>query len=384
LVGSGSQIGQVVNGLTPNTTYTVLARFNQSPSGGTGYFFVDDYAPGASYVKSNSSTNYSQMAYTFTTGATNEYARVYYYEGGADVYCDSFYLAAAPAPHVPLAVKSVWANGDTITIAYSDYMDLPTATNLANYNIAGMTVTSATLLADGKTVTLTVNGEPAQNFALTINVVKDSCGDAPIADAVVTGYLTGNLIANPGFETGDSTGWSVSGMTVESTNVHSGNYAACLGYQSSINQTINGLLPNTTYTCSGYFSVTTGVIYFEVSKYDTSSGITINTGSTTFAPLSITFTTGATNTSAQVSAIVWPSAPGPYGYCDDFSLVAALPQSVSIRPAGGQVQVAWPAGTLYSAPALTGPWTAVPNATAPYPFTVVPGASRTMFFRSQR
>jgi hypothetical protein len=48
---------------------------------------------------------------------------------------------------------------------------------------------------------------------------------------------------------------------------------------------------------------------------------------------------------------------------------------------GAVLELIWPAGTLYSAPAMTGPWTAVGDATLPY-YTVSP-TNATMFFRRE-
>jgi hypothetical protein len=42
------------------------------------------------------------------------------------------------------------------------------------------------------------------------------------------------------------------------------------------------------------------------------------------------------------------------------------PVILTIRRAGPDLEIIWPAGTLKSADALTGPWTAVPGASAPY------------------
>ena len=48
---------------------------------------------------------------------------------------------------------------------------------------------------------------------------------------------------------------------------------------------------------------------------------------------------------------------------------------------GSVLELIWPAGTLYSAPALTGPWTVVSGAALPY-YTVSP-TNAAMFFRRE-
>ena len=76
----------------------------------------------------------------------------------------------------------------------------------------------------------------------------------------------------------------------------------------------------------------------------------------------------------------------------------SLPATLTVMPAASQtnlvlrtkagtsgsgevMELIWPAGTLYSAPVLTGPWTVVIGATLPY-YTVSP-TNATMFFRRE-
>ena len=48
---------------------------------------------------------------------------------------------------------------------------------------------------------------------------------------------------------------------------------------------------------------------------------------------------------------------------------------------GAIMELIWPAGTLYSAPEVNGPWTAVSGATLPY-YTISP-TNAAMFFRRE-
>jgi hypothetical protein len=71
-----------------------------------------------------------------------------------------------------------------------------------------------------------------------------------------------NLAVNPGFETGDITGWTewhpstqASSYGVDSNDVHSGKYKlyfwnSTIPYQESVHQTVS--LPNGTYNVSGW------------------------------------------------------------------------------------------------------------------------------------
>lgn len=74
--------------------------------------------------------------------------------------------------------------------------------------------------------------------------------------AVANGASGQNLVSNPGFETGDFTGWSLSGNTgftdVVDTPVHSGKWAGEFGQVGSTGDLFQTLVtvPGTTYTFS--------------------------------------------------------------------------------------------------------------------------------------
>lgn len=133
-----------------------------------------------------------------------------------------------------------------------------------------------------------------------------------------------NLVQNPGFESGTLTPWNCTGNCQVSTSFsHSGSYAVKLVSSSKDNtltQVIGGLQPNTTYSLIGYgMLVKTGssTNNITVSGYggaDVSSSI----ATTTYAPVTLTFTTGATNTTATISLFVGRGSIGVY--FDDFVL----------------------------------------------------------------
>lgn len=114
-----------------------------------------------------------------------------------------------------------------------------------------------------------------------------------------------NLLQNPGFESGDFTGWSVhyNGASISDTAPHTGDYAALLsGSASGIEQTVSGLLPDTTYRLSGLGqSADGGVAVFGVKNYGGTFtdawGFEQGTG---YVHKEIEFTTGSANTSAKI------------------------------------------------------------------------------------
>jgi hypothetical protein len=136
----------------------------------------------------------------------------------------------------------------------------------------------------------------------------------------LTARANPNLLANPGFETGDASGWTNSYGTyaVTGTNPHSGTYAAQISYGSAIQQTVTGLTPNTSYTLTGWLQVTTaGQNAFLMAQSFGGSAEMQWASMTNYTLLTLNFTTGATNDSAVIG--VYQSGADP-AWCDDLNL----------------------------------------------------------------
>ncbi|WP_327322327.1 carbohydrate binding domain-containing protein [Streptomyces sp. NBC_01210] len=126
-----------------------------------------------------------------------------------------------------------------------------------------------------------------------------------------------NLLSNPGFESGSLSGWSCTGGlgSVVSSPVHSGTKALAGAASSSDNakctQTVP-VQPNTAYTLSGW--VRGNYVYLGV----TGGASTWTPSATGYTQLTVSFTTGASQTSAEIYLNGW-YAQGTY-YADDISL----------------------------------------------------------------
>lgn len=126
-----------------------------------------------------------------------------------------------------------------------------------------------------------------------------------------------NILSNPGFETGSLSPWSCSGNlgSIVSSPVHGGSKALAGAVSSSDNaqctQTVS-VQPNTTYSLSGW--VRGSYVYLGVDG----GASTWTTSPSAYSRLSVSFTTGASQTSAKIYVHGW-YAQGTY-YADDVSL----------------------------------------------------------------
>ncbi|MBK3576369.1 carbohydrate binding domain-containing protein [Streptomyces sp. MBT65] len=128
---------------------------------------------------------------------------------------------------------------------------------------------------------------------------------------------TSDALANPGFESGTVSPWNCAGNpgSIVASPVHAGAKALQGKVSSSdtaqCDQTVE-VEPNTTYSLSGW--VRGSYVYLGVSG----STSTWATSPTHYSPLTVSFTTGNSQTSATIYVHGW-YAQGTY-YADDLAL----------------------------------------------------------------
>ncbi|GAA1600970.1 glycoside hydrolase family 18 protein [Kribbella sancticallisti] len=146
-----------------------------------------------------------------------------------------------------------------------------------------------------------------------------------------------NLLTNPGFEAGSLSGWTCSAGAVVGSPVRTGSYALSGGVTASdtgqCSQTV-AVQPGTQYTLSAW--VRGSYVYLGV----TGGASTWTPSAANYSQLTVAFTTGASQTSAQIYLHGWYGQP------------AYLADDVSLDGPGGQPPAGVPG--VPGAPSVTG------------------------------
>ncbi len=157
-------------------------------------------------------------------------------------------------------------------------------------------------------------GRPRRRFLALLGSAALAAGGAVALPGTAQ---AANILTNPGFESGGLSPWSCTGNlgSVVSSPVHGGSRAlqgaVTASDDAQCSQTV-AVQPNTTYTLSGW--VRGSYVYLGVDG----GASTWTTSPSAYSRLSVSFTTGASQTSATLYVHGW-YAQGSY-YADDISL----------------------------------------------------------------
>ncbi|MEZ4865471.1 MAG: S8 family serine peptidase [Caldilineaceae bacterium] len=170
-----------------------------------------------------------------------------------------------------------------------------------------------------------------------VRLVPDPGAEAKVK--ITDSDLATGLNTDSGFETGTNNNWGRNGATVVNTNARSGNYAMRItGNDRGIWQTVGGLQPNTTYRLHGFLKGGTvnngGYLYVknyggnEISTYNQRNDVKQNR----YSEFTVTFTTGSTNTDAQIGVWRLNSGSGEL-YVDDLQLAKVTFDGIAVLTA---------------------------------------------------
>jgi regulation of enolase protein 1 (concanavalin A-like superfamily) len=220
-----------------------------------------------------------------------------------------------PLPPAPVPVSGVSLNKSALSLKIGES--------------AALTATVLPSNADNKEVTWSSDNPAVATVDANGNVTAAGLGTATVTVTTTDGGKTAvssvqvvsvdNLLTNPGFETGDFTGWPshFNQSAIVNTDAHTGTYAAKLSTAyGGIEQFVTGLTPNTTYTISAWAKGINGE--FGVRDFG-SYKRQVYVNSTEYTRNEITFTTGSTNTKATI--LMYKRAAAGEVYFDDFELI---------------------------------------------------------------
>jgi uncharacterized protein YjdB len=233
-----------------------------------------------------------------------------------------------PPPPAPVAVSGVSLNKTALSLKVGEGILLTATvlpTNAANKEVSWSSSNPAVATVDANGTVTAVGVGTAIVTVTTVDGSKTAISSVEVVSVI-------NLLANPGFETGDFTSWPThfNQAAIVNSDTHTGAYAAKLATAyGGIEQKVNGLTPNTTYTISAWAKGTNGE--FGVRDFG-SYKRQVYVNSTEYTRNEITFTTGSTNTSATI--LMYKRAAAGEAYFDDFALIQK-----SVSPAPTPIQV---------------------------------------------
>ncbi|WP_422360128.1 Ig-like domain-containing protein [Reichenbachiella sp.] len=327
IINTGSQSGnyhaQVTNAsvgqnvtLAANTTYTITA-YGKIESGTNAFLgvskaatneFIDNYE-----ITSNS---FQQGSITFTTGATEESYRIWFWSGGT-ASCDSFELSTGGDPAPDVSVTDVNVSPQSVSLEAGETASA-TATvlpvNATNKQVSWSSLDPSVASVDGNGM---ISGVSAGTTTITVTTQ-----DGGFSASLQVTVSETSLLTNAGFETGDLSGWETSygNSSNVNGNANSGTRAGYVDGNGGLQQVVS-LEANTTYilSCYGKVGGQGQEIYLGVTNQTTNTFIANHLfNATGYQRGEITFSTSGNVQEYKVW--FWSNGGGDY-YADDFELV---------------------------------------------------------------
>lgn len=367
---------QTVTGLSPNSTYELKASVLVGAEGDEIVVGARNY--GGTISDSSTNTTHTQLIVQFTTGSGNTSADLFISRGNPGAwswgYVDDISLTlideGAPGDTGPSLVNgnfeagdlTGWA-GDAIGVvnwypyegSYHLYLEggreatqtieglSPNTTyTLSAYlwvgggndvceigarNHGGSEVSSSTTNDYGTLVSVTFT-TGSFNTSAEIFISRRISGnwywgfaDSVMLETVVEDPVDVPPLVNGNFESGDLAGWEGDAVGVVNWFPYEGTYHLYLEGGREAVQTIEGLSPNTTYTLSAYLWVGGGNDVCEIGARDFGGSEVASSTTNDYGTLvSVTFTTGSSNTSAEIFISRRISGNWFWGFADDVIL----------------------------------------------------------------
>ena len=313
---NGAQTGMDVG----SGAQATLAKIRFYPRGG-----FEGRMTGGKFQASNDNISFTDL-YTISTQpsagwneviVTSGSYRYFRYLSPIDSYGDVSeieYYGTSSNNNVSVTGVSVAPASATINVGSTQQLTatvIPSNATNKSVNWSSSNASVATVNSSGL-----VTGVAAGTATITVTTVD---GSKTATSSITVNSSGGNLVQNPGFETGSFSPWvNVWQSSITTGNAHTGSYCVTSWSGGSATQTVT-VTPNTSYTLTLWGKLNgTGTASIYIKNYggaDLSAAIT----TTTYAQKTISFTTGSSNTNVLISV----NAPSAMLYADDFSLTAS-------------------------------------------------------------